>query len=111
MSSGRIAVTTTLLHYGYRPTLKSQVSLIVVRSQGVGLRHFAETLGLGRVAVTASTIINLDPELAAVLKDLQSVNDAPRSLIKAAGLGKTLLLTRKARRRVLLEMLQLTFIS
>ena len=46
-----------------------------------------------------SDIVILDPEIAAVFKDSESVNDALRSLIKAAGHNKTLLRTRKARRR------------
>ena len=44
-------------------------------------------------------MVILDPEIAAVFKDSESVNDALRSLIKAAGHNKTLLRTRKARRR------------
>jgi hypothetical protein len=46
-----------------------------------------------------SNLVILDPEIAAVIKDSESVNDALRSLIKAAGHNKTLLRTRKARRR------------
>lgn len=46
-----------------------------------------------------SNVVILDPEIAAVFKDSESVNDALRSLIKAAGHNKTLLRTRKARRR------------
>ncbi len=46
-----------------------------------------------------SNLVILDPEIAAVFKDSESVNDALRSLIKAAGHNKTLLRTRKARRR------------
>lgn len=46
-----------------------------------------------------SNIVILDPEIAAVFKDSESVNDALRSLIKAAGYNKTLLRTRKTRRR------------
>lgn len=46
-----------------------------------------------------SNIVILDPEVAAVFTDSESVNDALRSLIKAAGHNKTLLRTRKARRR------------
>lgn len=46
-----------------------------------------------------SNVIILDPEIAAVFKDSESVNDALRTLIRAAGHNKTLLRTRKARRR------------
>jgi hypothetical protein len=46
-----------------------------------------------------SNVVILDPEIAAVFKDSESVNDALRSLIKAAAHNKTLLRTRKARRR------------
>lgn len=46
-----------------------------------------------------SNIVILDPEVAAVFTDSESVNDALRSLIKAAGHNKTLLRTRKACRR------------
>ena len=45
-----------------------------------------------------SNVVILDPEIAAVFKDSESVNDALRALIKAAGHNKTLLRTRKARR-------------
>lgn len=46
-----------------------------------------------------SNVVVLDPEIAAVFKDSESVNDALRSLMRAAGRNKTLLRTRKARRR------------
>ena len=46
-----------------------------------------------------SNVVILDPEIAKVFKDSASVNDALRSLIRAAGHNKTLLRTRKARRR------------
>jgi len=46
-----------------------------------------------------SNVVILDPEIAAVFKDSESVNEALRSLIKASGHNKTLLRTRKARRR------------
>jgi hypothetical protein len=48
---------------------------------------------------TGSNVVILDPEIAAVFKDSESVNDALRSLIKAAGHTETLLRTRKALRR------------
>jgi hypothetical protein len=46
-----------------------------------------------------SNVVILDPEIAEVFRDSESVNDALRSLIRAAGHNKTLLRTRKARRR------------
>jgi hypothetical protein len=46
-----------------------------------------------------SNVVILDPEIAAVFKDSEAVNDALRSLIRAAGHNKTLQRTRKARRR------------
>jgi hypothetical protein len=46
-----------------------------------------------------SNVVILDPEIAKIFKDSASVNDALRSLILAAGHNKTLLRTRKARRR------------
>lgn len=46
-----------------------------------------------------SNVVILDPEIAAVFKDSESVNDALRTLMRAAGHNKTLLRTRKARRR------------
>ena len=46
-----------------------------------------------------SNVVILDPEIAAVFKDSESVNDALRSLMRAAGHNKTLLRTRKARRK------------
>lgn len=46
-----------------------------------------------------SNVVILDPEIAAVFKDSESVNDALRTLMRAAGHNKTLLKTRKARRR------------
>ena len=46
-----------------------------------------------------SNVVILDPEIARIFKDSASVNDALRSLIRAAGHNKTLLRTRKARRR------------
>ncbi len=46
-----------------------------------------------------SNVVILDPEIAAVFKDSESVNDALRSLMHAAGHNKTLLRTRKVRRR------------
>ena len=61
-------------------------------SKGVRGKHFKRYQ-------TGSNIVILDPEIAAVFKDSESVNDALRSLIKAAGHNKTLLWTRKARHR------------
>jgi hypothetical protein len=46
-----------------------------------------------------SNVVILDPEIAKIFKDSASVNDALRSLILAARHNKTLLRTRKARRR------------
>jgi hypothetical protein len=46
-----------------------------------------------------SNVIVLDPEIAKVFSDSQSVNEALRSLMKAAGDNKSLLRTRKTRRR------------
>ena len=46
-----------------------------------------------------SNVVILDPEIAEVFRDSESVNDALRSLIRAAGHNKTLLRTRKAHRR------------
>lgn len=46
-----------------------------------------------------SNVVILDPEIAAVFKDSESVNDALRSLMRAAGKNKSLLRTRKTRRR------------
>ena len=46
-----------------------------------------------------SNFVIRDPEIAAVFKDSESVNDAHRSFIKAAVYNKTLLRTRTARRR------------
>lgn len=46
-----------------------------------------------------SNVVILDPEIAKIFKDSASVNDALRALILAAGHNKTLLRTRKARRR------------
>jgi hypothetical protein len=46
-----------------------------------------------------SNVVILDPEIAAVFTDSESVNDALRTLMRAAGHNKTLLRTRKARRR------------
>jgi len=46
-----------------------------------------------------SNVVILDPEIAAVFKDSESVNEALRSLIRAAGHNKTLLRTRKTRRK------------
>jgi hypothetical protein len=46
-----------------------------------------------------SNVVILDPEIAAVFKDSEAVNDALRARIRAAGHNKTLLRTRKARRR------------
>lgn len=46
-----------------------------------------------------SNIVILDPEIAEIFKDSESVNEALRSLIRAAGDNRTLLRTRKARRR------------
>jgi len=48
---------------------------------------------------TGSNVVILDPEIAEVFRDSESVNDALRSLIRAAKHNKTLLRTRKARRR------------
>ncbi len=46
-----------------------------------------------------SNVVILVPEIAAVFEDSESVNDALRSLMRAAGHNKTLLRTRKARRK------------
>ena len=46
-----------------------------------------------------SNIVVLDPEIAEIFKDSESVNEALRSLIRAAGDNRTLMRTRKARRR------------
>lgn len=46
-----------------------------------------------------SNVVVLDPEVAEIFKDSESVNDALRSLIQAAGYNKSLLRTRKARRK------------
>lgn len=46
-----------------------------------------------------SNPVILDREIAWVFKDCESIKDALRSLIKATGHTKTLLRTRKARRR------------
>lgn len=46
-----------------------------------------------------SNVVVLDPEIAKIFKDSESVNDALRSLIQAAGHNKSLLRTRKARRK------------
>jgi hypothetical protein len=46
-----------------------------------------------------SNVVVLDPEVAEIFKDSESVNDALRSLIQAAGHNKSLLRTRKARRK------------
>jgi hypothetical protein len=46
-----------------------------------------------------SNVVVLDPEIAAVFKDSEAVNDALRALMRAAGHGKTSSRTSKARRR------------
>ncbi len=46
-----------------------------------------------------SNIIILDPEVAAVFSDSESVNDALKTLIRAAGHNKALTRTRKTRRK------------
>jgi hypothetical protein len=46
-----------------------------------------------------SNVVILDPEIAAVFKDSESVNEALRSLIRAAAHNKTLVRTRKTRRK------------
>lgn len=46
-----------------------------------------------------SNIIVLDPEIAAIFTSSESVNEALRSLIRAAGYNKPLLRTRKTRRK------------
>jgi hypothetical protein len=45
-----------------------------------------------------SNVVIFDPEIVEVFSDSESVNDALRSLIRAAGRNKTLLRPRKARR-------------
>ena len=46
-----------------------------------------------------SNVVVLDPEVAEIFKDSESVNDALRSLIQAAGHNKSLLRARKAHRK------------
>lgn len=46
-----------------------------------------------------SNVIVLDPEIAKVFLDSQSVNDALRALMKAAGDNKSVLSARRTRRR------------
>lgn len=46
-----------------------------------------------------SNVVVLDPEIAAVFKNSESVNDALRSLMRAAGHNKSLLRMRKTRRK------------
>lgn len=46
-----------------------------------------------------TNIVALEPEIAEVFPDSKSVNDALKSLMRAAGYNKTLQRTRKTRRR------------
>lgn len=46
-----------------------------------------------------SNVVILDPEIAEIFSDSQAVNEALRTLMKAAGDNKSLLRTRKTRRR------------
>ena len=61
-------------------------------SKGTRGKYYAKYL-------KGSNVVVLDPEIAKVFPDSSSVNDALRTLIKAAGHNKSLLRTRKPRRR------------
>lgn len=45
-----------------------------------------------------SNVVVLEPEIAAIFSSSEAVNEALRTLLRAAGLKKPLLRTRKARR-------------
>ena len=47
-----------------------------------------------------TNIVVLEPEIAKLFPDSQSVNEALRTLVRVAGHDKALLRTRKTRRRV-----------
>jgi hypothetical protein len=61
-------------------------------SRGVRSKYYAKYLN-------GTNTVVLEPEIAKMFTDSASVNDALRTLIRAAGHNKTLQRTRKARRR------------
>lgn len=61
-------------------------------SQGIRGKYYSRYL-------KGTNTVVLEPEVAKMFPDSESVNDALKTLIRAAGHNKTLQRTRKARRR------------